>query len=93
MIISRYDQDHLNNERELVSFPLARKDWLPCEKLGNNAPEALCRALYNCLWLWHRTDCLLSLTQCSACSFHIKMFPYFHGLNIQIFLFHKVHCN
>ena len=44
MIISLYDQDHLNNERELVSFPLARKDGLPCEKLGNNAPEALIRA-------------------------------------------------
>ena len=56
MIISLYYRDHLNNERELVSFPLARKDGLPCEKLGNNAPEALCRAmLYNCLWLWHTT--------------------------------------
>ena len=42
MIISLYDQDHLNNERELVSFPFARKDRLPCEKLGNNAPEAYC---------------------------------------------------
>ena len=55
MIISLYDQDHLNNERELVSFPLARKDRLPCEKLGNNAPEALYRAMYNCLLLWHTT--------------------------------------
>ena len=44
MIISLYDQDHLNNKRELVSFPLPRKDGLPCQKLGNNAPEALCRA-------------------------------------------------
>ena len=67
MIISLYDQDHLNNERELVSFPLARKNGLPCEKLGNNAPEALCvcrvgRAmLYNCLWLWHRTTIVCCL--------------------------------